>query len=254
MSVCKLTGKKGKFVKSHIIPKSITRPGKAGNKFIQPAPTSVKKRYIKRSDSWYDKTIVIREGENYLSGIDSYTITELRDQGLLWTSDNVRESTSNLINGLVVVTFNNPAMIRKYFLSLLWRAAVSSLAEFKDIQLPSNKIELIRRIIIGEMNDDLSIFPTTLVQLTTRGPVHNFVPVKMKVCELDVYRFYMDGLIAHIHLTDPKLVVIKTPIPFEHPMFVGGKQTLVSQVDTSHSFQLANLEKHCEEYRYHSLG
>lgn len=35
MGKCKLTGREGKFVKSHIIPKALTRPSVPGSKFIQ---------------------------------------------------------------------------------------------------------------------------------------------------------------------------------------------------------------------------
>lgn len=117
MGLCLLTGKKGKFVKSHIIPKSLTRPSKAGNKFLQPAAGSTTVRLIKRADSWYDKSIVIREGEDYLSEIDSYAIDELRAQGLLWSSDKLRKPSTDLINELAIVNFNEPLKIRKFFLS-----------------------------------------------------------------------------------------------------------------------------------------
>ena len=79
MGLCKLTKTSGKFVKSHIIPKALTRPTVRGNKFIQKSVTSAQSLYIKRADSWYDQGIVTREGENYLSDFDAHAIKELRD-------------------------------------------------------------------------------------------------------------------------------------------------------------------------------
>ncbi|MDI2090140.1 hypothetical protein [Commensalibacter oyaizuii] len=35
IGICKLTGSKGKFVKSHIIPKAFTRPLRRGDSFVQ---------------------------------------------------------------------------------------------------------------------------------------------------------------------------------------------------------------------------
>ena len=250
MDVCLLTGKEGKYVKSHIIPKSLTRPKKPGNKFIQPDPNTAKKRYIKRADSWYDKSIVIREGEDYLSDIDSYAIDELRAQGLLWTSNKIREPAANSINELAVVIFNEPSKIRKYFLSLLWRATVSSLPEFKDIVLTKNQTEKLRKIIVGEIEDELSFFPITLIQLTSEGPTHNLTPTKQRVGAdgREVYRFYMNGLIAHIHLHNPNMAVLMNPVPYDHPMFIGTERTIVIQVETEHSFQLNNLRKLTNQY------
>ncbi|MEO2279183.1 hypothetical protein [Pseudoalteromonas pernae] len=243
MGLCLLTGKKGKFVKSHIIPKSLTRPSKAGNKFLQPAAGSTTVRLIKRADSWYDKSIVIREGEDYLSEIDSYAIDELRAQGLLWSSDKLRKPASDLINELTIVNFNEPLKIRKFFLSLLWRAAVSSLPEFVGVTLSKEQIEILRRIIIGEMVDTLSVFPIILIQLTGLGPTHNFVPIKLSFNGWEVYRFYVNGLIAHIHLQNPNLLALMNPVPSDHPTFLGTKQTIVHQVKTENSFQLSNLKK-----------
>jgi hypothetical protein len=211
VGICKLTGKQGKFVKSHIIPKALTRPTKLGNKFIQLDPLSIDKRYIKRASSWYDKTIVIREGEDHLSDLDSHAIEELRALGLLWSSDKIRQPATKSIHELAIVEFNDPTKIRIFFLSLLWRAAVSSLPEFKEIELPLNAIERLRKIIIGEVDDQLSFFPVILIQLPTKGPTHNFVPIKQQVQagadKKEVYRFYMEGLIAHIHLSNLSLAI-----------------------------------------------
>jgi hypothetical protein len=253
VGICKLTNKSGKYVKSHIIPKALTRPSKPGNKFVQPDSRSKQKRYIKRADSWYDKTIVIREGEDYLSELDDHAIEELRAIGLLWSSPKLRKAASPSIHELAVVEFKDPTKIRKYFLSLLWRAAVSSLTEFSEIELKPDKVERLRKIIVGEKNDDLSFFPVALIQLPNKGPAHNFIPLKQKIGpdEKEIYRFYMDGLIAHLHISDPKLAVVMNPIPYDHAMFLGHKQTVVCQVETSESFQMNNLEKHLIEYERH---
>ncbi|AWB65462.1 hypothetical protein C2869_02980 [Saccharobesus litoralis] len=250
MGICKLTGKKGKFVKSHIIPKSVTRPSQPGNKFYQADPINPEQRYFKRSDSWYDKSIVTREGEDVLSDLDSYAIKELRSWGLLWSSTTLRKRASNSLQEITVVEFQEPEKMRKFFLSLLWRASVSTLPEFREITLSQEKLERLRQILMGECSDDFSFFPIALVQLPTKGPVHNFVPIKQKIGKhkKEIYRFYMDGLIAHIHLSDPKLAVLVEPIPYDHPMFVGYQQTIVTQVETSVSFHLGNLFKLHNEF------
>ncbi|MEI8641618.1 hypothetical protein P4S68_13050 [Pseudoalteromonas sp. Hal099] len=124
---------------------------------------------MKRADSWYDKSIVIREGEDYLSEIDSFAIDELRAQGLLWSSEKLRKPATGSTNEITIVNFNEPLRIRKFFLSLLWRAAVSSLPEFVDVTLSKEQIEILRKIIIGEMEDKLSVFPIILDSINWRG-------------------------------------------------------------------------------------
>lgn len=253
MGVCKLTRTEGKFVKSHLIPKALTRPTKPGNQFFQPAPNSTQRRYIRKSDSWYDKTIVTRVGEEYLSDLDDYAIRELRAQGLLWSSEVIRPTATSLINSFSVVEFSCQNKIRRFFLSILWRAAVSSLPEFDEIYLPDNKVEKLRKIILGEIDDEQSFFPIALVQLVGKGPAHNLIPIRQTIGkdEKEIFRFYMNGLVAHVHLTDPKLAVVMNPLPYNHPMFIGSKQTIVCQVDTMSSWQLNNLAKLAKEYEFH---
>jgi hypothetical protein len=250
MGLCKLTKTSGKFVKSHIIPKALTRPTVRGNKFIQKSVTSAQSLYIKRADSWYDQGIVTREGENYLSDFDAHAIKELRDRGILWSSNTIAHPATSSTNEIMVTSFENPNKMRLFFLSLLWRASVSTLAELADIILPSEKVERLRRIIIGEEDDDLSFFPTALIQLTEKGPIHNFIPIKQTIgqSKKEIIRFYMDGLIAHMHLEDPTLAVLNSPIPWEHSMFIGHSKTIIVQVKTSDSFHLANLTKLVKEY------
>jgi hypothetical protein len=62
--ICKLTGKSGKFVKSHLIPQAFTKPSVPGNFFI----TGGQGRRPKSNwSSWYDEQLVVQEGEDILS-------------------------------------------------------------------------------------------------------------------------------------------------------------------------------------------
>lgn len=243
MSICKLTLKKGKYVKSHIIPKSLTRPSIPGSFFYHYDPKF--KCHIKRPDSWYDKYIVIREGEDYLSDLDSYGIKELRDFGLVWSSNTIRSTASAGDYDLIIVDFKDPNKMRRFFLSLLWRAAVSSLPEFNEIELPPSDIERIRKIILGEEKDDLRFYPINLLQLPSKGPIHIFTPIKQRFGDNgdEIFRFYMDGLIIHFHIFKINLVLRSPQWPYEHPICVGYKQTIICQVETEVSFQLDNLIK-----------
>lgn len=251
MGKCKLTGREGKFVKSHIIPKALTRPSVPGSKFIQKNAGNGPNAYIRRSDSWYDSSIVTREGENYLAALDAHAIEELRNFGLLWSSSSIRKQPIAGKNELILINFASPQKMRLFFLSLLWRASISTLPEFQNVQLPADKLEQLRQIIIGEKEDDLRFFPVAIIALTNKGPIHIQSPEKQRFGPkgLEIIRFYMDGLIAHIHLEDPKLAVLQNPLPWDHPMFLGHEKTIVTQIETSQSIQLSELTEESLEYR-----
>src|SRR5260370_16132745 len=72
--ICKLTGDKGKFVDSHLIPQAFTRPP-AGEGFISGGEGSRPKR---NWSSWYDQKLVTERGEQLLANYDDWAIKELR--------------------------------------------------------------------------------------------------------------------------------------------------------------------------------
>lgn len=214
IGTCKLTGKRGKFVRSHLIPKAFTRPEEPGLPFIQ---QGVGQRPIKRWDSWYDKSIVTREGENILEELDDWSIKFLRDDKLVWSGWGLSNDLGALekripgINsGIRSVNIKEPHKLRLFILSLLWRAAVSKLPEFKEINLDSKDLETLRRLIIESDPGPISFYPATLIQLSTKGFIHNQTPIRqIKVnpsiegspeMEIDIFRFYFDGLVIHIHI------------------------------------------------------
>jgi hypothetical protein len=80
--ICKLTGEKGKFVKSHIIPAALTTPEGTG-----PLTQGGRGRPpIRRWSSWYDPCLVTQAGEAILAEYDNWAIQELRKNKLIWSS------------------------------------------------------------------------------------------------------------------------------------------------------------------------
>ena len=73
--LCKLTKKNGCFARSHIIPRALTRLSTAGERMVEVGiDRGIKKRY----DSWFDTSLVIRDGEKILEDIDTPAIEILR--------------------------------------------------------------------------------------------------------------------------------------------------------------------------------
>ena len=86
--------------------------------------------------SWYDTALVTSPGEEILRGLDDWAIRELRQHKLIWsswgtdielnTADHVQLPLDAMGWGCREIEVSEPARLRLFFLSLLWRAAASS--------------------------------------------------------------------------------------------------------------------------------
>lgn len=212
--VCQLTGTRGPFVDSHIIPRALTRLSTTGEKYVE---TGIGLDVQRRADSWYDGRLVTRVGEDILSDIDSKAISELRSHRLVWSgwgSDDRLESDEILSadghGNHRLVRFSYPDALRIFFLSLLWRAAASTRPEFSQIVLAASDLEDLRIRVLNQNPGPPQDYPIQLFQLVTRGAAHNRTPLlehKRVInpdCslgpEISYARFYFDGLVSHIHL------------------------------------------------------
>lgn len=222
--LCKLTLKEGNYVESHILPRALTMLNRRGEKAIQKEEgVSGKLRF----QGWYDNQICIADGEKILSDIDNKAIKILRKNQLVWsgwptmlhslTDDKIKLDEAQGL-GYRLLTGLDWKALKLFFLSILWRAAVSEREDMKFVRLSTDMIEALRIALINK--DPLSVneFPVRLYQLVTRGAAHNRTPIiedfeisvppfqfrKYKVC-----RIYLDGLIAHITL-DPDDYLIST--------------------------------------------
>jgi len=268
--ICKLTGNSGEFVESHLIPKALTRPTIAGDRFISGGQGNLPK---KSWSSWYDANLVIKKGELILAEYDNWAIRELRRLQLVWSG--WRNKTSMPVEtwfgseaegfGLREVQCTNPSKLRLFFLSLLWRAAATSRPEFSDVNLAPGELEVLRTMVRDGNPRPLDFYPTTLLQIVTRGESHNLGPFVQnfssdmepllqkaedesasipKILAFRTYRFYFDGLIAHMHFD------IHEKLQYERlgPLFVGFGPILRVQTQTwEHSFQLYNMVRHLQE-------
>ncbi|WP_337828126.1 hypothetical protein [Pseudonocardia sp. TMWB2A] len=246
--ICKLTGASGKLVKSHIIPRALTPPKIGGAAFSQ---IGNGQQPVRRFDSWYDPNLVTQHGEDILTDYDTYAISELRRLQLIWHSWGPMQvlSTSDFdpLARLRVIRFRDPAKMRLFFLSLLWRAAATQLSEFREIELNRKDMKLLRRIVRDGWMPDDSFYPISLVQLSNLGVKHNLTPLAQTkfippvsdapARSQPIFRFYFDGLIAHVHrdCDDTTLEGIE-------PFMVGNQQTLVMTIPTEQSWQRQNLD------------
>lgn len=217
VGICALTGDNDVFVRSHIIPKTLTKLSRNGERFMEKSLTS---KYSWRSNSWYDYNLVTRRGEDILSKIDEAGINSLRKALLIWSGWNKEWNALPdeyfLLNDvpfngdvLKVRVINNidTSTIRIFFLSILWRAAKSCRPEMNDIQLSEEKLSILKEIIMDKTLDKNYIFPMDFDQMITRGIHHNRTPIyeyltikyNDKEVTLGYFRIYFEGLVCRIY-------------------------------------------------------
>lgn len=251
--VCKLTGLNGRFVRSHLVPLALTKPDTEGAPLIQHYSG---KRPVRRWSSWYDDHLVIRRGEDLLADLDSWAIMELRKHSLIWsgwgsTSTLPPQYPSQFPNGWGgrLVSGVDFFRLRLFLQSLLWRAAATERWEFSEVALPPDDLEILRRAVVAGSATSLEFYPATLLQISTRGPAQNMVPLAqmMTVPNLPglgarrcpIFRFYFEGLVVHFHRQPSESL---EGILNERLGVVGAKDTLlVGSVTYERSFQRENL-------------
>jgi hypothetical protein len=221
---CKLTGAHGRYVKSHIIPEALTETVWKDQPLTQIGRNG---KRIKRWTSWYDSRLVTAEGEAILADYDDWAINFFRQKKLIWSSWGPMEQlelpdhtwSPDRNRGFRKLEGVDCTRLRLFFLSLLWRAAATSLFEFDLVSITANELAQLREMVLHGQVEPYHFFPVTLIQLSTRNFPHNQAvsrlikrepipdPITGKLLEdscreIQYYRFYFDGLVAHMHIND----------------------------------------------------
>ncbi len=256
--VCKLTGRQGPMVKAHILPAALTSSAGKGLPFAQAGRDHPP---IKRWTSWYDSSIVTREGEDILAEYDGWAIEKLREHQLVWSgwgdaatleAPDFKRIPDGEGYGFREIKSLDGNRMRLFFLSLLWRAAVSNLIECAEVQLHASDLRRIRRMLIERDPAPFECFPISLTQLSTRGPIHNLSPLAQRKLRdiskpngptIPIFRFYFDGLVAHIH-REGSLADVQSL----GPLLLGAEDKLfVAAVPFDKSWQRENLAEVIDE-------
>lgn len=246
---CLLTGKQGTYVRAHIIPQAFTRTPISGAPLLQVGDGT---RPSRRWSSWYDSTIVTRAGEDLLARIDSTAVMELRRHKLVWSGWAHNQLSHEVSDLDVPPTLRELGgvdgdALRRFVLSLIWRAGVSRLAEMRPIQPAAVDLEKIAAMIRGEISiaqlDDM--YPAYLSQLASIGRFHNQSPVADEMPNpnggdpIPLYRFYFDGLVINAIRSPMNDAARKLN---EAGFYVGKDKMMVWVHATENSKQYMNFE------------
>lgn len=212
--MCALLGVEGTFAKSHLIPQALTGTEVPGERFIE---TGRGFRPIRRFTSWYDHQLVIRAGEQILSEIDTHGIAELRKHKLVWsgwkkdkklvTHDYAVQPDAETGLGVRLIENIDIQKLRLFFLSLLWRSLTTKIKEFSHLENIGVNLQVLGELIVRKAPSPANYHPIVLSQIDSRGFTHNHTPTIQEVefpfedgvRKASYYRFYMQGIVAHIY-------------------------------------------------------
>jgi hypothetical protein len=210
-TTCALTGKPGKFVRCHIVPRAFTDRNLDQTPRIEFGEN--RERPGLRYTSWYDDNLVTEEGEKRLAELDNLAVIQLKKFGLCWRFFPIsplvqRDRIGDTEFELLLVQGADTKGLRVFLLSLLWRAVMTSRPEFREIRVDFESRQKLRKIVRGEVTPNPADFPTTVLLLTTKGRPHNHTPLRDRMLvpqltagsrkEIKMVRFFLDGLIVHM--------------------------------------------------------
>lgn len=204
---CLLTGTEGKGVKAHIIPRSFYDLDYSQPVTLEIITNSEKGYNGKSFAGIYDSNIVTVEGERIFSGWDSYAHDLLiRD----------RESFTKRVSEGKVIALETPrydyAKLKLFFLSVLWRASVSTRPFFQHVRLGHHEA-IVKDALLNANPGDRDFYSVALACFTD-------LPSKTAMLDpfkerygygITYYRFFLGHYIAYIKVDQQPTPQVFTP-------------------------------------------
>ncbi len=194
--LCRLCDQEKRLIKAHIIPAGFYRPLKAGN-VIPELHTNVEGSFPQRSPvGIFDRNILCRECDALMGPWDQHA------QELLLKD--IPEDTSIFYRGKRVayqITHFDYKRLRLFFVSLLWRASISTHKFFKRISLGSQE-SILRDMILTQNPGPPELYGVTLARFETRAANGMLDPHPETFDGVNYCRFYLTGYVVYIHTDD----------------------------------------------------
>lgn len=221
MITCKLTGILGKPVKAHIIPESfyLIRPGHAGKMKLASSATGAHPK--KCPIGVYDLTILTAEGEGKFSSWDDYAYKLLVER-----FSSARAICRDGTTYAYLYSECDYAVLKLFFISILWRAGVSGHPFFSKVKLGPHENRL-RRAILNSDPGDAHFYSVALVVFDNAMDIPKMVdPFQTKLNGVNFYCFHLGNFVAYIK-TDKR----PTPRPYSDIQLSPSRPLLVVQRD-----------------------
>ncbi|MDQ0421102.1 hypothetical protein J2045_002129 [Peteryoungia aggregata LMG 23059] len=196
---CALTGDSGPYSKSHVIPKVFARRVTQQSFISEDARGFLRRDF----DAFRDDNLLTARGEKITEAYDNEIARTLRQHSLTYTSRrNKRELEINALTypvySFASLSVDKIHLIKLFTLSLLWRAAASSMSEFSDVQLNEAEQEELRSAV--ETGDPKSpeFFPAVFSVFDSKSELPKIYPYRVTILEDNFYRFFLDGVVCYV--------------------------------------------------------
>ncbi len=231
--VCKLCGKEEKLVKSHIIPKSFFMDLKGkGPKNHFKIHSNVKGERPKRSQTGtYDK-LVCEDCEKIFSPWDDYAKKFLLQE----LSENTFIKEGGKLFGYQLKDFSYHNL-KLFFISVLWRASVSTRKEFSDVNVGPFKSQL-EEMINNSDSGDPNAFSVILSKFDEPLGKIILYPHKRKFAGINYILFYIAGFTACV-----KVDSRSAKDPFDYFILKPEQQLIIIARNLSDSPELKLMKK-----------
>ena len=188
---CRFCARDRKLVEAHIIPRSFFGINPSQKQPVR-LVTNVTGRYSQKVPKGvYDSTIVCEECEQRFSPWDDYAFEIFMES---WGSfDKITERGQDICYCLP--SFDYPRL-KLFFMSLLWRAAVSSNPFFGKVDLGSR--EEVLRVAIERSDPGSVDFFGVVLQAFDSEDIGILDPYAERFSGIRFYRFYLSHVIAFI--------------------------------------------------------
>lgn len=190
------------LIRAHIIPHFFYRDLRAESKYLEVVPSQSSKRVRKSPVGEYDQTILCKECDQYLGKFDNYGKEVLIDN--IYPFEKISEF------GAVAgwsITGCDPVRLKKFFLSILWRASISNRVFFNKVKLgPYEKI--IKNYLWNQdsKNDSLGcvIAKFQASQIAYKAEKTILDPDRLKYKGINYYRLYFGGYVIWMRVDHRK--------------------------------------------------
>lgn len=192
---CKLTGETGKAAKAHIIPESFYLIDQKDQQPLKLVSSDVAVPPKKSPIGIYDKTIVTASGEKYFLKWDDYAY-----KLLIENADKMKKIIHAVKKVPIAYRIDeyDYHKLKMFFISLLWRAGVSSRPEFQSVSLGPHA-DLLKEMILTNNSggpDDYAVALAIFDDVSGWATIMS--PFPERYDGVRCYRFFLGNIIAYI--------------------------------------------------------
>ncbi len=193
---CKLCLNDKKLIKSHIIPKSFYRPLMKDKTIPRLITDKIGSYPTKIRIGVYDKEIICEECERLFSPWDDYA-NEFFNQKLA-NEDYIIHKNKKIAYNFGNVEYKK---LKLFFLSVLWRASVSSERMFSRVKLGKYE-EKIKQLMLDNLEVDSNNFSIVIFKFENMNVDGFLDPDRMNFEGVNHYRLYLGEYMAVIKVSN----------------------------------------------------